>query len=226
MIFDLIGGQIYFETTLHYAILIDGGFAKYKLGNAKRPATAQDYQKLIDILRGLPELLNMHLHRVYYYDSMPLEGSRDKPLNGGKIEFSNQPVATRSKQLFEQLWKLPFVALRLGDLSFNGWAVAPKLLERADGDSVQITHSDLKPQISQKGVDMRIGMDIAALTLKKQAQVIVLVTGDSDFVPAMKFARREGAQLFLAPLKHHIRATLLEHSDLVLDFDLALLENK
>ena len=209
---------------LHYAILIDGGFAKHKLGNLNQPATAQDFQRLIDVLRGLPELSDMHLHRVYYYDSVPLEGSRDKPLNGGKIEFSNQPVAARSKQLFAQLWKLPFVALRLGDLSFNGWAVAPKKLEKAEADSVLVTHADLKPQISQKGVDMRIGMDIAALTLKKQAQVIVLVTGDSDFVPAMKFARREGAQLFLAPLKHNVRPAMFEHSDLILDFDLALLK--
>ena len=36
---------------------------------------------------------------------------------------------------------------------------------------------------------MRVGLDIASLTLKKQVEVIVLVTGDSDFVPAMKFAR-------------------------------------
>lgn len=209
---------------LHYAILIDGGFAKRKLGNGARPATAQDFQQLIDVLRDLPELREMHLHRVYYYDSVPLEGSHDKPLGGGKIEFSNQPIATRSRQLFEQLWKLPFVALRLGDLSFNGWAVDRGLLDKAQGDKVQITHADLKPQISQKGVDMRIGMDIAALTLKKQVQVIVLVTGDSDFVPAMKFARREGAQLFLAPLKHRVRPAMFEHSDLILDFDVALLK--
>lgn len=205
---------------LHYAILIDGGFAKRKLGTGTRPATAQDFQKLIDALTALPPLRDMHLHRVYYYDSVPLEGSQEKPLNGGKIEFSNQLVATRSKQLFEQLRRLPHVALRLGDLSFNGWAVHRSLLDKATGDSVQVSQADLKPQITQKGVDMRIGMDIAALTLKKQAHVIVLVTGDSDFVPAMKFARREGAQLFLAPLKHRIRAELYEHSDLILDFDL------
>ena len=49
---------------------------------------------------------------------------------------------------------------------------------------------------------MRVGLDIASLTLKKQVDVIVLVTGDSDFVPAMKFARCEGAQLFLVTLGH------------------------
>lgn len=66
---------------------------------------------------------------------------------------------------------------------------------------------------------MRIGMDIAALTLKKQVQIIVLVSGDSDFVPAMKFARREGCQLFLCALGHHIKPSMLEHSDLLLSFD-------
>ncbi len=45
----------------------------------------------------------------------------------------------------------------------------------------------------------------------------MLVAGDSDFVPAMKFARREGAQLFLVTLGHSVRAEMLEHSDLVLD---------
>ena len=64
---------------------------------------------------------------------------------------------------------------------------------------------------------MRIGLDIASLTLKKQVQVIVLVTADSDFIPAMKFARREGAQLFLITLGHGIKDGMREHADLVID---------
>jgi uncharacterized LabA/DUF88 family protein len=71
----------------------------------------------------------------------------------------------------------------------------------------------------QKGVDMRIGLDIAALTLKRHADIIVLVAGDSDFVPAMKFARREGAQLFLVTLGHAIRSEMREHADLSLEVD-------
>lgn len=201
----------------HYAVLIDGGFAKRKLGTGVNPAEAADFQNLIEAIRAHAALADCRLHRVYYYDSTPLLSGHDKPLNGGKIEFGNQPIANRSQRLFEQLWKLPFVALRLGELSFNGWAVNRKKLDKAVGDSVLIKQEDLKPQITQKGVDMRIGMDIAALTLKKQVQIIVLVTGDSDFVPAMKFARREGAQLYLAPLRHQIKPTMYEHSDLILD---------
>lgn len=37
----------------------------------------------------------------------------------------------------------------------------------------------------------RATLDIAAIILKGHADVFVLVAGDSDFVPAMKFARRE-----------------------------------
>jgi uncharacterized LabA/DUF88 family protein len=66
-------------------------------------------------------------------------------------------------------------------------------------------------------MDMRVGMDIAALTLKKQVQAIVLVSGDSDFVSAMKFARREGANLFLVPLGQRVKPAMLEHSDLLLE---------
>jgi uncharacterized LabA/DUF88 family protein len=64
---------------------------------------------------------------------------------------------------------------------------------------------------------MRIGLDIASLTLKKHAKVIVLVTADSDFIPAMKFARREGSQLFLLTLGHGIKPGMREHADLVID---------
>ena len=70
---------------------------------------------------------------------------------------------------------------------------------------------------------MRIGPDIASLTLKKQVEIIVLVTGDSDFVPAMKFARREGAQLFLVALGNPVTDEVREHADLMLDLPLARL---
>jgi len=54
--------------------------------------------------------------------------------------------------------------------------------------------------LRQKGVDMRIGIDIASMTLKHQADTLILVAGDSDFVPAAKLARREGIEFILDPL--------------------------
>ena len=60
---------------------------------------------------------------------------------------------------------------------------------------------------------MRIGLDIASITLKRQADVIVLVSGDSDFVPAAILARREGLQFVLDPLWQDVSLDLLEHID-------------
>lgn len=57
-------------------------------------------------------------------------------------------------------------------------------------------------------------MDIAALTLKKHVDVIALVTGDSDFIPALKFARREGKQVFLYTLGQKILPELYTHADI------------
>lgn len=67
--------------------------------------------------------------------------------------------------------------------------------------------------LRQKGVDMRIGLDIASLTLKKLASTIVLVAGDADFVPAAKLARREGLQFILDPLWQNVSPDLFEHID-------------
>lgn len=72
---------------------------------------------------------------------------------------------------------------------------------------------DVTLGLRQKGVDMRIAIDIASLTLKKQASTIVLVSGDSDFVPAAKLARREGMEFILDPLWQNINDDLFEHID-------------
>jgi uncharacterized protein (TIGR00288 family) len=92
-----------------------------------------------------------------------------------------------------------------------------KSVLRTAGPRIEIGATDFEPEIRQKGVDMRIGLDIASLTLKRHVQIVVLVTADSDFIPAMKFARREGAQLFLVTLGHGIRDAMREHADLVID---------
>ena len=76
-----------------------------------------------------------------------------------------------------------------------------------------LEETDVNLELRQKGVDMRLGMDIASIVLKKQANTLVLVTGDSDFVPAAKLARREGAEVILDPLWRNIRPALHEHID-------------
>lgn len=199
-----------------YAVLVDGGFLKKRLGSEQQPLNAPRLQSFLDAL-GAHNALERHaLHRIYFYDAAPLNESKARPLNGGSINFGTSDTAVNNRSLHADLVRMPFVALRMGELGFRGWGLRKHVLQ-SHASNVTISADDLQPTIQQKGVDMRIGLDIAALTLKKMVNVIVLVTGDSDFVPAMKFARREGAQLFLVALGAPIKEAMREHSDLELE---------
>ena len=68
-------------------------------------------------------------------------------------------------------------------------------------------------EIRQKGIDMKIGVDIASLALKRFVDTIVLFSGDSDFVPAAKLARREGIDFVLDPMMANVEPQLFEHVD-------------
>ena len=156
------------------------------------------------------------LHRIYYYDALPFLGKNKKPLSAEITDFSKTDTVERQEQLLASVKKEPFFAVRLGELSFEGWQIKPKLL-KTSASQITVTSDDMRPKISQKGVDMRIGMDMAALVLKHIAQILVLVTGDSDFVPAMKFARREGSAVYMVPLGHPIKEIVKEHCDLIFE---------
>jgi NYN domain-containing protein len=201
---------------MKYAVLIDGGFVKRKLGSRIAPVTVSDVTRFLERLKAHPTLESLQLHRIYWYDALPLLGSAVRPLRGGGVDFARTAMAEANRELLSQLCALPYVSVRRGDLVFRGWKVRSDRLPARE-PSVVIRGNDIEPNIQQKGVDMRIGLDIAALTLKQHADIIVLVAGDGDFVPAMKFARREGAQLFLVTLGHATRSEMHEHADLTLE---------
>ena len=75
---------------------------------------------------------------------------------------------------------------------------------------------DIVPDLEQKGVDLRIGLDIARVALREMVDIIVVVTGDSDLVPAFRFARREGVRAFLDHMGHGVRRDLKAHADIVI----------
>lgn len=81
-----------------------------------------------------------------------------------------------------------------------------------------ITVDDLKEddvfyELRQKGIDIKIGVDIASMAIKRLVDRIVLFSGDSDFVPAAKLARREGIDFILDPMWNPIDDNLFEHID-------------
>lgn len=216
---------------ISYAILLDGGFIRAKLGNRQHPLLAPTIQALVEAIGTALELYfgapSLHLHRAYFYDAKPLDDTLTHPLNGKPLALANTPMARNNRALHKGLERVPFLALRYGHLKCRGWGLHRRWIHLAlkgGGQHHPIDEADVVPQTEQKGVDMRIGLDIASLALKKQVSLIVLVTADSDFVPAMKFARREGVQLCLARLGHGVTEELLEHADLDLEIDLSSLK--
>lgn len=111
------------------------------------------------------------------------------------------------------------MALRLGYLDANNarWVIRDqekeKKLFKGEIYITDFTNDDFIYYAKQKGVDIKIGLDIATLALKKLVQKIVLISGDSDFVPAAKLARVEGIIFTLDPMGNPIREDLKEHID-------------
>jgi uncharacterized LabA/DUF88 family protein len=108
------------------------------------------------------------------------------------------------------------LALRAGETAVHGWELGGAALRDIVKHGARaLVANDLVPNIEQKGVDLRIGLDIARLSLCKLVDVIVVVTGDSDMIPAFKFARREGVRVYLDYMGHTVRRELKVHTDLV-----------
>lgn len=157
--------------SISYAMLLDGGFVRRKLSTANSPVDAAGIAAFTKAMAALPCVAGMRLHRIYFYDAKPLEGHATVPLGGGTIDFGSSNVASRNKRIQAALLREPFFALRFGELVHEGWQLKPRVLNKAAAPVI-VQSTDFQPTIRQKGVDMRIGLDIANLTLKRQVQII------------------------------------------------------
>ncbi len=205
------------------AVLVDGGFF------LKRYRSVFGYdEEAADVASFLHTYCYKHLqeksdknknsmYRIFYYDCAPLDTTVYHPINGN-IYLKNSEMYTWKNNFLSELKQKRNLALRLGELSLNktGYTLKPRTLKKLVNGSISVDElkaNDFSLNIEQKGVDMRIGLDVASLSYKKQVERIVLIAGDSDFVPVAKLARREGIDFILDPLFNKIKDSLLEHID-------------
>jgi uncharacterized LabA/DUF88 family protein len=157
------------------------------------------------------------LYRIFIYDCPPLVKKAQTPRSLKPLDFGKTLEAVFRLALHAELRRLRKVALRLGVLQDGRrWRIkdaATEALRRGERSSESLEDADFAYDVRQKGVDMRMGLDIASVTFKKQVDQIVLVAGDADFVPAAKLARREGVDVLLDPMWHKISPDLHEHVD-------------
>lgn len=198
-------------------ILIDGGFyvQKFKEREGRLP-NANDIENEIAVIMAETQKKTGAdckdiLFRVFYYDCSPFDGKVKKPGDTVETDYSQTKAYTAKERVLKSLAQKERFAVRLGELSFDGWSEVKKT-DPATG----VETTDYVPKLRQKGVDMKVGLDMAYMALKHTVDKVVLVAGDSDFVAPMKFVRREGLQVYLYSMGHKVKAKLIEHSDFVL----------
>lgn len=125
-----------------------------------------------------------NIFRTYFYHCLPYQ--------------SNPPTTDESKRFaskqrfFYQLERLSKFEVRLGELSFRGY------------------NQDGAPIFVQKRVDILLGVDLVLFSVKHSITHAALLTGDSDFLPAVSVAKNEGITISL----FHGTAALKPHDDL------------
>ncbi len=209
------------------AILIDGAFYRkraYYLRGDKTPQQRADelYAYCMAHLKDHKQDASYHedrsLYRIFYYDCPPIQTTVYHPLLKKNINFGKSDTFHWATSFFEELKKKRKVALRMGTISdtsahYRIRKDSVKQLCNGRKTVETLEESDFEISFNQKGVDMRIGIDIASLAYKHQVDQIILIAGDSDFVPAAKLARREGIDFILDPMEATIRPDLFEHID-------------
>ena len=155
------------------AVFIDGGYLDKALAD-QRGRVRLDYQRLGDRVREIvsgSSTEDVDHFRTYYYICPPYQAEHpteeQSRLVAGYQRFTH---AMRTLRRFE---------VREGRLQFRGY----------DGSG--------RPIFQQKRVDLLLGLDVALLSAKQQITHIVLLAGDSDFLPAVEVAKREGVSFWL-----------------------------
>lgn len=151
------------------AIFIDGGYLDKVLRNEFGGAKIQ-YDLLSQKIGECIDL-GSKIFRTYYYHCLPYK--------------SNPPTQEESRRyanlqsFFAALQRLPRFEVRQGRLARRG--------PDRDGNYTY----------EQKMVDVLLSIDLVSLAAKNQVTDIILIAGDSDFVPAIEIAKREGVTIWL-----------------------------
>jgi uncharacterized LabA/DUF88 family protein len=167
------------------SIMIDGGHLRNRLKTSSLPVTADYIEKVSQFCREA----NEEVIRILYYDCAPFQGETKLPISKQKVQHNY------AAPWLHELAQKDLFAIRLGVLKFRGYAI-----KKGHQPSHPPQDSDFIPKFEQKGVDMRIGLDMALFAANRSVDLIALMTGDTDCIPAMKYVRRAGIQVALIVL--------------------------
>ncbi len=206
------------------AVLIDGGFLQRVFTSKRSTPTQKAFPSADDVINIAKMVIQPgeKLFRLYYYDCPPFEDTTKNPISNITVNHARSPKCRAIKIFQEELAQKEHVAFRKGDLRCFGWKlsdIALQSIERGTHPGT-INPADLIPNFQQKGLDMRIGLDIAVLSTKRIVEKIAIITADTDFIPAMKYARKEGTIIAVVDIGSNLRSDMKHHADEIIKIDL------
>lgn len=154
------------------AIFIDGGYAD-KLAEEEFSMRI-DFEKLSEEIRKIvasktPEAVD--ILRTFYYHCLPYQSN--PPTTEENARFGQK------RRFFDALRRIARFEVREGRLAFKGYSTTGK------------------PIFQQKRTDLLLGLDFALLSGKRQISHAAILAGDSDLLPAVEVAKREGIAVWL-----------------------------
>lgn len=197
------------------AILIDGEFfsiaLRHDLKLKRRPTANETYEHALRLVDRQTE----EVWRIFYCDGRPYKGTQQHPVTKRTIAYSQGSIAKARDAFLDALGQKNLVALRCGKAHARGWTLSEDYLRKLTQGQLRLPGpDDYELLFEQKGVDIRIGIDVATLALNRYVDRIIVVTNDTDLIPALKVARRCGIQVVIAQI-----GSFNPHHDLVEDAD-------
>lgn len=206
------------------AVLVDGGF--YRKGARALWGIKSPEDRADELNRYVFRHINSkrdggaqrELYRIFYYDCPPVQKTVYHPLLKKNIDFGKLETYGWTLAFYDALKSKRKMALRMGKLSDvnPSFTLSPDKVKRLCAGTIEVedlTERDFHISFSQKGVDIRLGLDVSSMAYEGIVNQIILISGDSDFVPAAKMARRKGIDFILDPMGSSISSDLLEHID-------------
>jgi uncharacterized LabA/DUF88 family protein len=219
-----VAGPTFFEAVVMpekmVAVLMDAGHL-WKIGHAVINAD-WDTSKFIDLAHACVDSPKEAMFRIFFYDCFPYGGTSKNPMSKEFIDYKNNNFYKQRSALLNALAQSNYVALRRGALKMRGWTLRKKAIEKLmSGEKTSVSPSDITENFQQKSVDMKIGIDVAWMASRHIVDRIIIIGNDTDYIPAMKHARREGVQVVIvgfsalsaSPNKKAVIVDLLEHAD-------------
>lgn len=175
-----------------------------------------DVSQVVGLIRKFIEI-DEELYRIFFYTAEPLVldnqflRRRHQWLNDyiqrNQEHFNTMKrINSQTNRFLKDISHQEYFALRLGELKLQG-----------------VDTSNDRLIITQKQVDMLLGLDISHIAYNKLVNRILVFSKDTDMIPSLKCARINGLNVFIAHLKkgYKVADKLKLHSDGVRERDLA-----